>query len=193
MKRYLIFIFLGISFLNAQEKVEILDEVVIMGHQPPKYDAKKELKGKKYFTKLSSKDISVVSNHYQRKEGRLVGVKFTFDASDLVSDVIFIRPLILFEDMEEVLVLTKQFPLKNTTKEVIFNFSSSPILLEEKKNYLIGFEIIDKNRTQKTIKVKFITNKGSYSLLKMAPNASWLRQDNYEKGYSLDYELFFTR
>ena len=121
MKRYLILIFVGISFLlNAQEKVEVLDEVVVMGHQPPKYDTKKEFKGKKYFTKLSSKDIVVVSNHIQKKESYLVGVKFTFDTSDLVSDEIFIRPLILSENMEEVFVLTKQFSLKSTTKEVVF-------------------------------------------------------------------------
>lgn len=191
MKKILLFIFLGINFLNAQEKVEILDEVVIMGYHPPKYDAKRELKGKKYFTKLSSKDILIVSNHSQKKESYLVGIKFTFDASDLVSDITFIRPLILYENMEEVFTLSKLFPLKNTTKEVIFNFSSNPILMEGKKNYFIGFEIIDKNRTYKTIKVKFVTSKESYSLMKMTPKSGWLRQDNDSRGYSLDYELFF--
>ena len=87
---------------------------------------------------------------------------------------------------------TKQFSLKSTTKEVVFNFSSNPIPMERKKNYFIGFEIIDKNRTHKTIKVKFVTNKGSYSLMKMTQNSEWLRQDNDSKGYSLDYELFFA-
>lgn len=191
MKKCLMLIFLYIGALTAQERVEKLGEVVVMGHQSPKHNTKKELKGKKYFTKLSSKDILVVSNHYQKKESRLVGIKFTFDASDLVSDVIFIRPLILFENMEEITILPNEFPLKNTTQEVVFNFSSNPLLLKSKTNYLIGFEIIDKNRINKTIKVKFATTKGGYSLMKMNQNSGWLRQDNDSRGYSLDYELFF--
>ncbi|MDO4229393.1 MAG: hypothetical protein Q4C98_06235 [Capnocytophaga sp.] len=192
MKHWILYFFVGINFLNAQQKVEILEEVVVIGQTPPKYDTQKELKGKKYFTQLTSENIFVVSNHYQKKASKLVGIKFVFDASDLKADAVFIRPVILFENMEEVLTLSKRFPLTETTKEVVFNFSEAPILLEENKNYLIGFEILDENKTRKTIKVMTAVQKGSYSLLKMSPSANWMRVDNDLRGYSLNYTLFFT-
>ncbi|CEN52458.1 hypothetical protein [Capnocytophaga canis] len=192
MKKYIALLFLCVNILNAQEKIELLDEVVVMGQKLPKHATKKQLKGKKYFVTLSNHNVLVISNHYQKRANDLVGMKFVFDAVELQSDTVFVRPLLMTVNKEEIVVSSKHFPLDYETKEVIFNFLQA-IPLKEKTNYLIGFEIVDKNRTKKVIKVQSVNTKGSYSLFKSSPTSDWWRQDNGSQGYSLDYELFFMK
>lgn len=195
MKRYIFVLLFHTLFVTAQEKVNVLEEVIVIAQQPPKYEIKKELKGKKYLTQLASRNISVVSTYHQKNTMNLVGMKFWCDASDLKmeEEIIFARPLLLSETMEIMLYSPQSFPLNNNTKEIIFSFSSNPIQLEENKTYFIGFEILDKNNTNKTIKVRALNKKKSYSLLKMNNSTDWIRQDNTPHGYSLDYELYFIK
>lgn len=190
MKKIFILLLFNFIFLNAQEKIEVLDEVVVMGQQLPKYNTKQKTKGHTYFTRLANNDIKMLSSHYQRKTGNLVGIKFVFDASELKSDIVFVRPLILKEDMQEVIDSSKQFPLTETTKEIVFSFSTNPIKLQASTNYYIGFEILDKENTHKIIKIYAVNSKNTHSLIKTTSN--WFRQDNAPHGYSLYYELFFV-
>lgn len=195
MKQYTFILLFHTFFAVAQEQVESLKEVVVIGWQLPKYEVKKGLNGKKYTTKLMSKDISVVSTYHQKHTMNLVGMKFWCHTSDVKTEeeIVFVRPIILSETMEIMLHAPQIFPLNNSTKEIIFGFSSNPILLEKNKTYFIGFEVLDKNKTHKTIKVQMLNKKKSYSLLKMDNAADWLRQDNAPHGYSLDYELYFVK
>lgn len=178
---------------NAQDRIEVLEEVIVTKQLLPKHDFHKKFKGKKYFTFFLGSS-SIVSVHKNKKATDLVGFKLEIDASVLSSeDFVVFRPVILFEDLSEVRSFKKEFRLEENTKEIIFSFSENPIALEENKNYLIGIEILDKNQTNKSIKIRALNQKGFYSMQKNYLKSDWLKQENSPHGYTLDYELFFRK
>lgn len=174
------------AFVSAQyqERVEILEEVVVMKQQTLEHDINKRFKGRKYFTYFHNNQ-SLTSVYKNEEPVHLVGFKLEIDASGInPDDLMVFRPVILFEDLSKVRSFEREFNIDENTKEVIFSFSKNPIKLEKGRTYFIGIEITSEGEAIQSIKIKALNKKGTYSMLKVHSSNQWFKQENSPYGYN---------
>ena len=195
MRTLFVLLFLSTIVATAQEKILPLEEVVLVGQRVPTHHKQKAFRGKKYFTRLSSRNIAMVSSYTPSQDAKVSGVKFYFDTSQLETEqeLLFIRPLFFSQTMQSLLPSSQTFVLNVHSREVVFDFSEQPITINANQNYFIGFEVLDEKNTYKVLGVRVVNQKGTYSLLKITGESHWLPERNANYGYTCDYVLYLQK
>lgn len=193
-------IFLNENKIILESYIEKLEEVKISTHKTTKniFTGKKVKFKRKYFTELVSSGASIVSSykHLKCTDAKLKELKIFVDKSKLkINDSIFVRPLIFLQNDDNFTnLLETPYSIllrKDENQEVIIKFFNDGIQFSKDEEYLIGFEIINRNNISQKISFRAGNVKNNYSLLKGNPNAKWTKISVGKYELSIDYELYF--
>lgn len=178
-------------------KIENL-ETVYISSKKAEYSCKRIVPSKrKNYTRSINSGTAYVSYYNHSKYGNcnLNSVLFYFDNSSLITNKkIYIRPLIYEVQNENMIPLieTPYAILLNPSQDnVLINLTNAEIRFEDNKEYLIGFEVINRDDSEKIISFRLANHRNNYTLFRANPTVPWydFRVDGGR--FSLDYEIYF--
>ena len=183
------------NILLLKEKPILLDEILIISNQP-KSDIFFKLKTKKKrFFEFTSPGGSIVSPyvHKKQKSNNLSSVSFFFDNTKMQTDSdIKIRLLIFSDDNTWIPIIESPtaFSLSSDKSEINIFFKNNTIKFEEGKKYLIGFELLNKDKIN-SVSVLSTSLKNSSSYFRAVPNSEFVQLEKEDPSFSLYYEIYF--
>jgi hypothetical protein len=182
--------------IYLKRKINHLDEVII--NAPDVKNLEKftpKIKNKYTTSFISSGGAMLCSVDLKKKfkNDSLVGFKFKIRTR---KNDVHARPLLVklnpkTNEWEFLLQTPKTLALKENNNSLRFDLSDFKIKFSEQFDYLIGFELIDRNNTEDKVLVYGGESKNANLYLKATPKSSWNRIQNLN--YSLDYTLYVKK
>lgn len=182
--------------IYLKRKINHLDEVII--NAPDFRNLEKftpKIKNKYTTSFISSGGAMLCSVDLKKKfkNDSLVGFKFKIRTR---KNDVHARPLLVklnpkTNEWEFLLQTPKTLALKENNNSLRFDLSDFKIKFSEQFDYLIGFELIDRNNTEDKVLVYGGESKNANLYLKATPKSSWDRIQNLN--YSLDYTLYVKK
>lgn len=183
------------NVILLKKKSILLDEVMIISAVSKSNIFFKLKTRKKRFFDFTSPGGSIVSPylHKKQKSNQLSSLSLFFDNSKLKPDSDIKIRLLIFKDNNKWIPLVESpaaFYLSNDKSEINISFKNSTIAFEEGQQYLIGFELINKEKVD-SVSVLSTSLKNTLSYLKPSPNERFFQLEKDEPSFSLYYEIYF--
>lgn len=180
-----------------KEKPLLLDEVLVVSEKPKSNVFFKLKTKKKRFFEFTSPGGSIVSPyvHKKQKSNNLSSISLFFDQTKLQTDSdIKIRLLIFKDDNKWVPIIesTTTFSLSDYQSEINISFQNNAIELVEGQKYLIGFELLNKDKIN-SVFVLSTSLKNSLSYFRAMPHNKFVELEKDEPSFSLYYEIYFDK
>jgi hypothetical protein len=183
------------KIVTLKEKAIKLDEVLIVSNSKKSSISYKLKAKKKYFFNFTSPGGSVVSpyEHKKSKSDTLSSISFFFNHEKILADSDIKIRLLIFKDDNKWIPLVEyptSFYIDNEKDELNISFKNSKIIFKENEKYLIGFELLNKEKAN-TVDVLSTSIKNTISYFKPSPNQNWFRIESEKPTFSLYYEIYF--
>lgn len=181
------------QILRLVTKYEELEEITLINKPDKIYSLVTNPKSKKNISVVGN-GLSLVSTYIHKKGNhcKLKALELFFDYSNLnKEDSVYVRPLILKKEGFR--------PLFETTFSILLNIDyystiisfKNEIQLENKEEYLIGFQLIDKKYQNKKILIYSGKMKKSTIYMRSPASDNW-KQITSDMNSSISFKLFFS-
>jgi hypothetical protein len=183
------------NLVQLKEKAIVLDEILVTSRSK-KSNILYKLKAKKqYFFNFTSPGGSIVSPYLHKtvESDTLSSISFFFDHTKIEENQDIKIRLLIFKDDKKWKPLLESptvFFIDSERNELNISFKNSKIIMEERQNYLLGFELINKEKSN-TVEVLSTSIKNTISYLKPSPNQKWFQLEPEKPKFSLYYEIYF--